>query len=85
MQLNILGKLFIGALGAWIVGKATKTKVRGTPEEIRAVAMALASSRRFQEELENDGATVKSVMAKLDVKNMSAKEFERILGVPWPL
>lgn len=85
LKLNLLGKIFFAAVGAWIVGKQTNLKIRGTPEEMNAVAEAMLASRRFQEELERPGATVESVMQKLGLKHGAAREFERILGVPWPL
>jgi hypothetical protein len=85
LKLNLLGKIFFAAVGAWVVGKATNLKVRGTQEEIQAVSAAMMASRRFQEELERPGATVESVMQHLGLKHASAREFERILGVPWPL
>jgi hypothetical protein len=85
LQLNLLGKIFFTAVGAWLVGKATNMKVRGTEAEVRAVSNAMMASRRFQEELNRPGATVESVMSKLGLKHASAREFERILGVPWPL
>lgn len=85
LQLNLIGKIFFTAVGAWLVGKATNMKVRGTEAEIRAVANAMMASRRFQDELRNPGATVESVIQKLGLKHASAREFERILGVPWPL
>lgn len=85
LRLNLLGKLFFTAVGAWLVGKATNLKVRGTEEEVRAVSNAMLASQRFQDELRSPGATVESVMQKLGLKHASAREFERILGVPWPL
>jgi len=85
LHVNLLGKIFFTACAAWLVGKATNIKLRGTQEEIRAVSEAMMSSRRFQEELENPGATMDSVMNKLGLKHASAREFERILNVPWPL
>lgn len=85
LKLNLLGKIFFTAVGAWLVGKATSMKIRGTPDEVQAVANAMMASRRFQEELNRSGATVESVMNKLGLKHASAREFERILGVPWPL
>jgi hypothetical protein len=85
LRVNTLGKIFFATLAAWIVGKAVNTKLRGSREEVEAVANALASSRRFQDELNRPGATVDSVVQKLGVKHMSASEFERVLGVPWPL
>lgn len=85
LRLNLLGKIFFAAVGAWLVGKATNLKIRGTEEEIKAVSDAMMASRRFQDELERPGATVESVMQLLGLKHASAREFERILGVPWPL
>ena len=85
LHMNLLGKLFMGAMGAWLVGKATNTKIRGTQEEIDAVSNAMLASRRFQDELRHPGASIESVMNKLGLKNASAREFESILGVRWPL
>jgi hypothetical protein len=85
LQVNLLGKVFFATLGAWLVGKFVNTKLRGSQREIEAVANALSASRRFQDELSRPGATVDSVVQKLGVKHMSAAEFERVLGVPWPL
>lgn len=85
LKLNLLGKIFFAAVGAWLVGKAVNLKIRGTPEEVQAVTNAMMASRTFQEELSRSGATVESVMQKLGLKHASAREFERILGVPWPL
>jgi hypothetical protein len=85
LKLNLLGKIFFVTAAAWLVGKAVNMKVRGSPHEVQAVSNALMASRRFQDELNRPGATVESVMQKLDLKHASAREFERILGVPWPL
>jgi hypothetical protein len=85
LRVNIVGRIFFAACAAWLIGKATNLKLRGTPEEMNAVANAMLSSRRFQEELNSPGATVESVMQKLGLKHASAREFERILGIPWPL
>lgn len=85
LRLNLLGKVFFAAVGAWLVGRATNIKIRGTQEEVQAVTSAMMASRRFQEELERPGATVESVMQQLGLKHASAREFERILGVSWPL
>jgi hypothetical protein len=85
LKVNLLGKVFFATLGAWLVGKYVNTKLRGTQSEIQAVGNALAASKRFQDELNRPGATVDSVVQKLGIKHMSASEFERVLGVPWPL
>lgn len=83
--LSLTGKMLVASLGAWLVGKFVTTKIRGNRDEISAVSGALMASKRFQEELNRPGATVDSVMEKLRVKQMSASEFERVLGVRWPL
>lgn len=85
LELNLLGKIFLATLGAWFVGKVVNTKVRGTPRQIDALAKAMVASRRFQDELKKPGATIDSVAQKLNVKNMSAAEFERAFNVKWPL
>ena len=85
LRFNLLGKITIAALGAWLVGKTTKIKLRGNPAQSRVVANALMSSKLFQQELSRPGASVESVMEKLRVKNMSAREFETVFKVKWPL
>jgi len=85
LKLNLLGKIFFTACAAWLVGKATNMKIRGSEQEINAVSNAMMASRRFQDELRKPGATVESVMEKLGLKHATAKDFERILGIPWPL
>lgn len=83
--LNLTGKLLLVSLGAWLVGKVVNTKIRGNQDEMNTVANALMASRRFQDELHRPGASVQSVIEKLKIKQMSASEFERVLGVAWPL
>lgn len=83
--LNLTGKIFFASLGAWLVGKLVNMNFRGTKDEVQTVASALMASRRFQDELNRPGATVESVFEKLRVKNMSASEFQRTFGIPWPL
>lgn len=85
LHTNLLGKIFFTVLGAWLIGKVVNTKIRGSENQVRAIGNALLASRRFQDELNNPGASVESVMHKLGVKNMSASEFERVFGVRWPL
>lgn len=85
LHTNLLGKIFYSTIGAWLVGKATNTILRGTQSEIQAISNAMLASKRFQQELKKPGASVESVMNKLNLKHASAKEFERILGIPFPL
>lgn len=83
--ISTVGKVFLAGVAAWLVGRASNIKVRGTPEEVKALKNALMSSKKFQQELNKPGATVQSIMDKLQLKNISAQEFERKLGIPWPL
>ena len=85
LRVNLLGKVFFATLGAWLIGRFVNTKLRGSRQEVEAVGNELASSRRFQDELNRPGATADSVVQKLGIKHMSASEFERVLGIPWPL
>ena len=85
LKVGLLGKVFFETLGAWLVGKFVNTKIRGSRAEVESLGNAMASSRRFQDELNKPGATMDSVIQKLGVKHMSASQFERTFGVRWPL
>lgn len=85
LHLNLVGKMMLTAIGAWMAGKATNLKFRGSKREVEAVANALQASKKFQDELRKPGASVANVMDKLGVKHMTAREFERMFGVKWPL
>lgn len=85
MELNLVGKLFLTSLGAWAVGKASHTKLRGSKQEIETVYQTMVATRKFQEELNRPGATIQSVMDKLHVKQMTEADFERVFNIKWPL
>ena len=82
---SVTGKVFLAAVAASLLGKISNVRVRGTQEQIDALKDALMASREFQDELERPGATVQQVMDKLQLKNISAEEFERRFGVPFPI
>lgn len=84
-HISTVGKIFLAGVAAWLVSRPSRLKVRGTPDEVDALKNALMASRKFQDELNRPGATVQTVMDRLQLKNVTAQEFERILGVPWPL
>lgn len=86
LKFGLTGKILFAAISAWLIGKIIgNIKIKGTEEQINAVHNAMMSSRRFQDEISRPGATLDSVSSKLGLKYASAQEFERILGVPWPL
>lgn len=84
-KLSTTGKLFIAGIAAWLMGQKTRLKIKGDRKEIEKLAAALVASKTFQNELKRDGATAESVIQKLGLKNASAKDWERITGVPWPI
>lgn len=85
LHLNLVGKIFITTLAATLVGKVVNTKFRGSRDQVTAIANAMIASRKFQDELNRPGASVESVMQRLNVKNMTASEFERVFNIKWPL
>ncbi len=84
-DISTVGKIFMAGVAAWFLNKPSNLKLRGTPEQVEVLKNALMASRKFREELEKPGASVQSVMDKLQLKNATAREFERKLGIPWPL
>ena len=60
-------------------------KLKGTPEQIQAVMDVVQASIDYQQELTREGATVESVMEKLNSQNLAKKAFEERTGHPWPL
>jgi len=87
-SLSTTGKIFFAAMAAYLAGKNSSgafLKVRGTPEELRAIAEALAASKAFQDEINNPSATIDSVINKLNAKNMTAERFLTLTKKIWPL
>jgi hypothetical protein len=60
-------------------------KLQGTPEQIAATQEVIRASKEYQEELKRDGATVETVMEKLNAQNVAKKAFEEKTGKAWPL
>lgn len=85
-KLTPVGKLFFGSLLAWMVkGGTLNWKVKGDPAKLQAMVKAIFASKRFQDELSKPGATIESCLEKLNLRNISSKEFEEITGISWPL
>lgn len=87
-SLSTTGKIFFAAVAAYLAGKIGSgnfLKIRGTPEELRAVAEALAASKAFQDELRKPGAGIDSVIEKMNLKRLTADKFEKITGKKFPL
>jgi len=91
IKLSWAGKLFFAGAAAYITGKGLQQKVklpikvRGTPQQMRAVVDAIVSSKEFQREVGKPGATIDSVVNKLRLRNLTKQRFQQLTGVPWPL
>lgn len=83
-KLSSLGKVFIAAVAAWLIGQRTRLKIKGDKRDVEALAAALVASRKFQDELKRPGATADSVIEKLGLKNATVRDFERLTGIPFP-
>jgi hypothetical protein len=60
-------------------------KLQGTPEQLQAVMEVIKATKDFQDEVNREGATVETVMQKLNIQNLAKKAFEERTGKPWPL
>ena len=93
IKLSWAGKLFFSGVAAYVAGAAIKgsgnvklpIKVRGTPQQMRAVIDAVVSSKEFQREVSRPGATIDSVVQKLRLRNMTKDRFFQLTGMAWPL
>lgn len=84
-KLSTVGKLFLAATAGHLAGRTLNMKVRGSQEQIMAVQRVLELSKKFSDELRNPQASVESVIGCLRERNKAAREFERVLGIRWPL
>lgn len=88
-SLSWAGKLFFASLASYMAGDAlTKImpiKLKGTPDQVKAVVDAVAASKAFQTASKEPGATVDSIINKLNLKNMNAQRFRALTGKNWPL
>lgn len=89
-KLTWAGKLFFASIAAYIasdVAQAMKLpiKLRGKPEQIRAVVDAITNSKDFQREIGKPGAKIEDVVKKLNLRNMSKERFKALTNQPWPL
>lgn len=89
-KLTWAGKLFFASVAAYMasdIAKAMKLpiKLRGKPEQIKAVVDAITSSKEFQREISKPGAKVEDVMQKLNLRNMSKERFKQLTGFDFPV
>ena len=84
-HMSTISKLFLAGVAAWLIGQRVQMKVKGDRADMEKLAAALVASKKFQNELSKPGATAQSVIEKLGLKNMTAKKFEEITGIEWPM
>lgn len=87
LEFNLTGKIFLASVAGYLGVKALDKFLESTDSgaEPSPLAKALMSSPLFREELSRPGATAAGVIEKLGIGRMTPAEFERVLGVPWPL
>lgn len=87
-NLSWAGKLFFAGAAAYIAGKVIKNmplKLHGSKEQLRAIADAIVASKAFQDELKKPGASIESVVKKMNLRNVTRQRFEQLTGKAFPL
>jgi hypothetical protein len=82
---NLTEEIFSFSIKALLAGKDIKTKIQCNENEMKAIASAVAATKRLQEEINRFDASLDSVMKALEEKKKSSAEFKKILGVEWPI
>lgn len=88
-SLSWAGKLFFASLATYVAGDALTRKMpiklKGSPDQVKAVVDAVVASKAFQQASKKSGASVDEIIKTLNLKNMNAKRFKELTGKPWPL
>lgn len=84
-MMSTVGKLFLAGVAAWVVGRPSGLKLRGTPEQLLAVVEALKAVRSLKDELMRPEATVQSIADIIALKDLAAQRFEQVVGIKFPL
>jgi hypothetical protein len=85
-ELTPVGKLFFASLLGWIMnGTKFNWKLKAEPKVAEAFSNVVLASKAFQDEIKRQGATVDTVIEKLNAKTKAASEFEAATGQKWPL
>ena len=89
-NLTWAGKLFFASIAAYLasdIAQAMKLpiKLRGKPDQIKAVVDAITSSKDFQREIKKPGARVEDVVRSLNLRNMSKDKFKQLTGKDFPI
>jgi peptidoglycan hydrolase CwlO-like protein len=82
---NLNKKIFEIALSSILIGKDTSLKIRGNKKEMKAITEAFRATKNFHEELYKEDASLESISLKLQEKREKIAEFEKIIGIRWPI
>lgn len=88
VSLSWAGKLFFAAAAAYIAGKVIKNmplKISGTKQQLSAIADVIVASKTFQDELKRPGASIESVVKKLNLRNMTRDRFKQLTQKDFPI
>jgi hypothetical protein len=87
-ELSIQGKMFFAALAAYVTGKAPDNnfiKIKGTPEQMKALADAVAATKSLYDEINKPTTTIEEIIRKMNDKKNAAEDFREKIGHSWPL
>ena len=87
-DLSIQGKMFFAALAAYVTGKAPDNnfiKIKGSPEQMKALADAVAATKSLFDEINNPSTTIEEIIRKMNDKKIAAEDFKEKTGHTWPL
>lgn len=85
MEMSLASKIFLTSAVAWVTGRLTHLKIKGTPEEIQVIKAALLASQELYIAVNSEEETVESIITKLNRKIACGHDFEAITGIQWPL
>jgi hypothetical protein len=76
---------FYSTLCAWLIGENFDVKLKGSKEQIEALAEAYSSTMNFHNAIVGSGHQLNDIMRLLGEKHVAAEKFERVFDVSWPL
>ena len=80
------GRVLFSNIASMLIGeKVDEVKLKGTNEQVSVVKEALIATRNFHVCINSSNVTLDSISDSLEEKHRAAKNFERVLGIPWLL
>lgn len=82
------GKLFFTTLAANLANDSKiklPMNIKGTPEQVKALAQLILSNKAFQDEVKKPDATIESVYKTLQAQGDSRETFKSLFGHDFPI